>query len=150
MARARILSGALLGALVLAGCGGDGGEDRLTREAFVEQASKVCRDSNTRIEAIDEPEGIDDVAGFVDRATAELDKGLGELRDLRPPEELQADFDRFLELGEQTRGVAGELKKAAAAGDEEALQAAGEKGDRIDAESDRVARRIGLDACAES
>ena len=150
MSRARLPTGAVLGLLALAGCGSDDGGDRLSREAFVERASKICRDSNTRIEAIDEPEGLDDVAAFVDRATAELDKGLDELRDLKPPEELQADFDRFLALGARTRDVAGELKKAAAAGDEKELQAAGEKGDRIDAESDRVARRIGLDACAES
>ena len=140
-----LLTGA---ALIAAGCGGSG-EERLTRAEFVQRGNAICKKYDDRTDALTEPKTVKDIPAFVDRATRELDAGLRELRALDPPEDLQPDLDRFVSFGEDTKALAGELKSAAAANDEQALAAASQRGDNLERRSDAVARRLGLDQCAE-
>ena len=140
-----LLAGA---ALIAAGCGGNG-EERLTKAEFVERGNAICKKTAARTKALADPKTVADIPGFVDKATRELDAGLAELRDLDPPEELQSDLDRFIAFGEETKALAGELKSAAAAKDQQALAAASQRGDKLEQRSDAVARRLGLDACTE-
>ncbi len=141
------LAPVVLGVLALqAGCGGD---DRLSKAEFQQRANAACRDANRRIKEIPAPHGSEEIVSYVDAATAELDRGIAALRKLEPPKELEADYDRFLKLSDRTRAIAGELRRAARASDEQAMQAASDRGDVVDRESDAVARRLGLDACVE-
>lgn len=78
-----------------------------------------------------------------------IEEGLAELRELEPPEDLEPDYDRMLDETERSIGVAERLRDAAAEGDQQAVQEALEEGNAADSESDRIARELGLDECAD-
>jgi hypothetical protein len=141
---------AVLGALGLlaVGCGGGGG-GRLSEAEFREQANAICLEYDRRIEDLGEPGSLEEVPEFVNQAIPIIEEGLAELRELEPPEELEADYDRMLDETERSVGVAERLRDAAAEGDQQAVQDALEEGNAADSESDRIARDLGLDECAD-
>ncbi len=135
--------------LIAVGCGGGGDGGRLSEAEFRAQANAVCLKYDERIEALGEPESLEEVPEFVDQALPIIEEGVAELRELEPPEELEADYDRMLAETERSVGVAQRLRDAAAEGDQQALQDAFEEGNAADSQSDRIARELGLDECAD-
>jgi hypothetical protein len=135
--------------LVLAatGCGGDG--DRLTREEFASQANAICQDFEQKIDDLGAPENLDDIEGFADDAAEIAGDGRDELADLNPPEELEADYDRLLETLDEAIENIERIGEAAADGDEAEVGRIAEEGEAKDEDSDRLARELGLDDCAE-
>jgi hypothetical protein len=87
-----LLTGAM--GLAAAGCGGD---DRLTREELVEEADATCADFDQRIEEIDEPESPEDIEGYVQEIRPIVEEGTDELDALQPPEELEDDYDQWIQ-----------------------------------------------------
>ena len=134
-------------AVAAAGCGG--GDDRLTREEFASRANAICQDFEQRISDLDEPQNIGDVEDFADDAAEIAADGRDELADLNPPEELEEDYDRLLESLDEAIDDIGRLGDAAADGDEAEVQEIAEEGEAKDEESDKLARELGLDDCAE-
>ena len=136
-------AGALAG-----GCAG-GNDGRLSEAEFREQANAICVEYDQRIEDLGEPGSLEEVPEFVNEAIPIIEEGLAELRELEPPEELEADYDRMLDETERSVGVAERLRDAAAEGDQQAVQDALEEGTAADSESDRIARDLGLEECAD-
>ncbi len=134
---------------VLAGCGGGDGGDRLSRDEFVAQASEICNRFETRIEAIPAPRATAEVPEYVDKARPAFEEGLEDLRELNPPEDLQDRYDDLLATGDTTLDRFDELRNAAEDGDEAEVNRIVEQVEREDEESDRIARELGLAACAE-
>jgi len=136
------LTGAM--GLAAAGCGGD---DRLTREELVEEADATCADFDQRIEEIDEPESPEDIEGYVQEIRPIVEEGTDELDALQPPEELEDDYDQWIQETRSAIDMLDELEEAAASGDEqriqEVLQGAGEGGE----EADRLAQELGFQEC---
>jgi hypothetical protein len=131
-------------AIVIAGCGGD---DRLTREEFVSEAEAICEEFDQRLEDVPDPESADDVERYVDEARPVIEDGLGELRALQPPEELEEQWDELMDRNDEALEVLDDLSEAAASADEARLQEISEEASRQDAETDRMARAIGLENC---
>jgi hypothetical protein len=134
--------------LLAAGCGG-GSDGRLSEAEFREQANAICSEYDGRIEDLGEPGSLEEVPEFVNQAIPVIEDGLAELRELEPPEELEADYDRMLDETEKSVGVAERLRDAAAEGSRQAVQDALEEGNAADSESDRIARELGLEECAD-
>jgi len=136
------LTGAM--GLAAAGCGGG---DRLTREELVEEADATCADFDQRIEEIDEPESPEDIEGYVQEIRPIVEEGTDELDALQPPEELEDDYDQWIQETRSAIDMLDELEEAAASGDEqriqEVLQGAGEGGE----EADRLAQELGFQEC---
>jgi hypothetical protein len=136
------LTGAM--GLAAAGCGGD---DRLTREQLVEEADATCADFDQRIEEIDEPESPEDIEGYVQEIRPIVEEGTDELDALQPPEELEDEYDQWIQETRSAIDMLDELEEAAASGDEqriqEVLQGAGEGGE----EADRLAQELGFQEC---
>ena len=140
---------ATLSAAVLAACGGgDASSERLSEEEFREQANAICTDYNEQIVDLGSPASPEDIPDFVERGIPIIEEGIAKLRELNPPEELADDYDRMLDETEKTIPVARQLSKAAADEDAEAVQEAISLGQEADAESDRIAREMGLESCA--
>jgi len=140
--------------LALAACGG---EDRLSAAEYRAQLSQTCRAGDAAIERLGQPRptasglatfvegGIRATRPIVDRAAA-----------LVPPEELQADHDRFIAIGRETLEVSPRLVtqirgattvQAAARAIQDSEE--GRRLDQIDRESDQLAQRLGVPACAD-
>jgi ABC-type glycerol-3-phosphate transport system substrate-binding protein len=140
---------ATLSAAVLAACGGgDASSERLSEEDFREQANAICTDYNEQIADLGSPASPEDIPDYVERGIPIIEEGIAKLRELNPPEELADDYDRMLDETEKTIPVARQLSEAAADEDAEAVQEAISLGQEADAESDRIAREMGLESCA--
>ncbi len=138
--------------LALSACahGGDGGEgDRLSRDEFVSQASEICDRVEGEIDEVETPDSTDEIPAYVDEILRKIEDGRVELRELKPPEELEARYIEFIAAGEETLETANELKQAAAEGDEAEVQRIRRQASEEDEEADKIARDLGLDACAE-
>ena len=111
--------------LLLPACsgGGDDGpslEER--REAYVEEAEQVCRQTNEDVEALGTPTSVEAVPAAADEAVAIVQRTVEQVTAIEPPEE---DRERLEEavLGPLREDVgvaeayAAEVKAAAAAGD---------------------------------
>jgi hypothetical protein len=131
-------------ATLVAGCGGD---DRLTREEFVSEADAICEEFDQRLDDVPEPESADDVERFADEARPVIEDGLAELRALQPPEELEEQWNELMDKNDEALEVLDDLSQAAASADEARLQEISEEASRQDAETDRMARAIGLENC---
>jgi hypothetical protein len=133
------------------GCGGDGGGgERLSQDELREQANAICQKYDEKIQAIGNPSSPEEVGDFVDQVVPLLRQGIAELRALRPPAEVEADYDRMLDETEKAIPAAQQLGEAAANNDPGALQQALKAGQQADNASDEIATKLGLTGCASS
>jgi hypothetical protein len=138
-----------IGILSLAvGCGG--GSERVSAAELVQRADAICRTERgtfERIQAHPPPNASDaaDQTGELIRAT---EHASSELRDLKPPEELQSAYDRYLEardgaLDQMRRGRdAAEDRDSAEYGAAQAAVA------RDTPQRRKLARSLGLKVCS--
>jgi hypothetical protein len=140
---------ALVGVLVLfvTACGGSGSSERLSKEEFQSQANAICAKYEEQLKAIGSPSSIEEIPDVVDQALAILNKEIGEIAALNPPEELQSDFDKLLAASNRTKSAADDLAEAATSGDQAAVQKALDEGNAASTEADQLAGNLGLDSC---
>jgi hypothetical protein len=137
-------------ALVVAGCGGNGGGgDRLTREEYASQANAICADFKRDVDALEAPQSFEGVVEYAEKARPIFDEHLGRLKDLSPPEELEDTVDRWLATGDRARQRLDDLEAAARDRDERRFAELQAELAREDRESDRLARQVGATTCAE-
>jgi hypothetical protein len=148
MKRAGIVA-AVCGAVALAACGGGDGGDRLTRDELVSQADAICGEYERKLDALGEPQSIQEVEALADDAKPIVQEGVDKLAALEPPEDLEDDYDRWIELNRESITVIDNLKEAAASGDEARVQQVVEEAQSTENEADAIAGQIGLDECAQ-
>lgn len=135
-------------ALTAAGCGGGGSGGRLSQAEFEQLANAICAKYDRQIEALGEPASAAELSQFVENAIPIIERGVAELRAVEPPEESEEKYNRMIDGVEDSIPVVRRLADAAEREDQEAIQDALAEGDRIDAESDRLATELGLGNCA--
>ena len=136
----------LTGAMGLAAAGCGGGGDRLTREQLVEEADATCREFDQRVEEVDEPESLDDVERYIQEIRPIVEEGTDELDALEPPEELEDDYDQWIEETRSAVDRFDELEEAAASGDEQRIQEVFQDVGEGE-EADRLAQELGFQEC---
>ena len=96
----RVLATGLVGAsLVIAGCGGGGGDSAtLSADEFRTQADAICKQAEDALDALGSPSSEAEFPGFFKQATELNRDQLAKLEDLSPPEELKSDYDEALGL----------------------------------------------------
>lgn len=129
-----------------AGCGGGA---RLSRAEFVSKANGVCTDINQGLNEIREPTSRTDLAPVLDEGIVVVEDGLDELRDLRPPSELDARYQAWLAKVEESTKALAKARDAAKRDDQAAVGLALQEGDDANTEANRRAAELGLRACAE-
>jgi hypothetical protein len=141
---------ALATTVVVAGCGGDG--NRLSRSSFVAQANAICAKYEQKIRSAMQgvPAGNEtQLASAIERVLPVIRTGNDELRDLKPPENLQDRFDRWMQIGDAEVTAAQKLQDALREGDRQGVQSAFADLQKADAQQDRLAREeLGLTGCA--
>lgn len=93
-----------------AGCGGDGGGGRLTKEELITQADAICREYDAKIEAEARnlPQVDPTAANTSDEDLRKFGEGIpkivgiardqvSELRDLSPPEDFEAGYEETMD-----------------------------------------------------
>ena len=93
----------------------------MTRAAYAQQADAVCQKANDALEALGEPDGLNDLPAYATQAAAIVTQERDDLEALQPP---VGDEDRVDELNETLDAivrVAKGLEKVAASGDPAAI-----------------------------
>jgi hypothetical protein len=137
-------------ALVAGGCGGK--SKRLSKAAFVSQANAICGKYEERVRSrmAGIPAGNEaQLASSIEKVLPVIRQGNDELRTLKPPEGLQASFDRWMGIADAEVAAARKLHDALRTKDLKATQAAFAELQSRDATQDRIARQeLGLNGCA--
>jgi hypothetical protein len=149
--RARVLAAAALAVVsIAAGCGGggeNGGGDLLTSEEFVQQADGLCADANQQIGALSEPQNVQELATYAAEALSISEQTLDALGELSPPEDLQAQYDRALELLDEQNAIGRQIVDAAEEGDTARIEELSAQAEALEAETDQIAVDLGLQTC---
>ena len=161
----RTLLALALGLALVVGCGGDdddggGGGDALSQGEFVSQANKICREGEEKINAkaqeVQEKlqgagESAEDqqkaVADALEETAKEYDPYLERLGDLNPPDELQADWDKFLDGINNAFDLIPDLASATRDGDRDKLSDLTTKFSQIAGDTRPFAEKYELSDC---
>jgi hypothetical protein len=134
---------------VLAGCGG-GGSERVTAAELVKRADAICGQERTTFAKVQAhpPPNASIAADQTDELIKAIEDANSRLRDLEPPEQLRAAYDRYLEardtaVDQMKRGRdAAQDRNTATYGAAQAAVA------RDAPQRGRLARALGLKVCS--
>jgi hypothetical protein len=162
----RTLLALALGLALLAGCGGGddkgggGGGNAMSREDFVSEANKICRQGEEKINAkaqeaqqkIREAGSSEEaqqkaVADVLEETAKEYDPYLERLGDLEPPQELRADWDKFLAGVNDAFELIPDLAEATREGDRDKLSDLTTRFSQIAGDTRPFAQKYELDDC---
>ena len=151
---------------LLAGCGGgdDGGDsggggDALSKDEFVAEANKICREGEQKITEttkdsqakIQEAKTQEDqqkvVADVLEDTAKEYDPYLERLKDLNPPQELSDDWDKFVTGVSDAFELIPELADATREGDRQKLQELTDQFTKLGDDTRPFAQTNKLDDC---
>jgi hypothetical protein len=141
-----------------AGCGGDeksddgaSGASPLTAAEYRKQGNALCKEAVREVGAIPEPNAPDEIAGYLEEVFDASEQVNDEFVKLQPPEELRADHERAVELGEESQKTFdGVIERVRAASDPQA--ALREEFRELVPELERAQKlntRLGLEECNE-
>jgi hypothetical protein len=138
-------------ALVLAGCGGGGGE-RLSKGEFTKRANAICSSLGRRSQPIrrQRTRTLADLASVSNSLADVLSDGLSRLDALKEPKDVEHDFARLIATGRRLAGSLHDLADAAAKADTARARRATAAVARLNAEIPRLAGRLRLNECAKS
>jgi hypothetical protein len=151
----RVIAATALAAVALAGCGGDDEGDSnqaLSYDEFSAEANTICKEEGDRINAT-----TDQLTGDPAKDAPVWAEAVDQIRaanerfaQLDPPEELQADFDRFNAAAEEQLGLAEDAQAAAETGDAQAYRAFIKQAEQsnADEESQLAGSKLGAAECA--
>jgi hypothetical protein len=150
---------------LLAGCGGDdeggegGGGDALSKKEFVAEANKICSDGEKKItettqdsqekiqQAGSQEEQQKVVADVLEDTAKEYDPYLERLDNLKPPQELEDGWDKFITGVRDAFDLIPELADATRDGDREKLEDLTKQFTEIAEDTRPFAQTNGLDEC---
>jgi hypothetical protein len=152
----RVLGVAAAGgaALILVACRGGGNSaertvEALTADQFRRQADAICRKYEDKLNALGSPSSMEELQDFVASAVPLIEQGNDELHGLMPPNELRADWETAMTLEDRSVETMHDLEDAVQSNDLSAFQRITKSLDENQAESERLAKKLGLHDCGK-
>jgi hypothetical protein len=144
-----LLSGRVLGILVVVLAAGCSGDPALSKEEYVSKLNASCEDFIEAENEIGEPRTL---ADLVEKGPRILDAFettiLAKARSLKAPDEIADQADRLASLAEQQRDVLGKLIDAARDNDAAKVRQLVSRNQVVNKEAGSIARDLGANACA--
>lgn len=155
----------VLTAALLAGCGGGGGGGdkggggTLSRDEFVSQANQICREGAEKINSKTQEvqgkiqraktasEQQKAVADVLEETAKEYDPYLARLGDLKPPQDIAGDWQKFLDGVNRAFGLIPDLADATRQGDRSKLSELTTRFSQIAGDTRPFAQKYQLDQC---
>jgi hypothetical protein len=134
------------GAVAVAGCG----DDQVSASELRDQANAACKTYNQKLAKVPDAKTVADIPKVLGQTQPLLDKLLADLKDIQAPDDLQSDYASFLKRADDSRKTLDQLRDAARARDGARLARVAQQAQSREADTDRVASRLGLATCAES
>ena len=141
------LAFAVVLAAVVAGCGG--GSGRLSKAEYAKRADEICTKYNAKLKALARPTSISALPDYVDKALPLARKGDDELSALKPPKDEGRTAKEWLDQNDSVVGSMERLREAAKKGDRAGIQTALNEATAANRTANGLARRLGLDVCAQ-
>ncbi len=137
--------------LAAAGCGEDGPQE-VSPEELVAKGDAACRQGQERFaEVQSEPlRNANDAAGQTRRLIEAAEDELNELRDLIPPDELEEQYNEYLEARVRAIEVFKQGLDAAERDDDEAYVDAQSRATAGSAKRQELARALGFQVCSKN
>ena len=142
-----------LAALAFAGCGGD---DKPSLDSYAQDAEKICSEGQDKIEKLERPQNLDEASKFVDDLEGTLQDTANRIDNLETPEGADGEkAEQFAQafktdIESQFTPKLDEMKQAAESGNEREFVAAADAVDDIETpRTDKLAKDIGAEGCAE-
>jgi hypothetical protein len=141
------------------GNGGGGGGEALSQDELVSKANQICREGSQKINAkaqevqekITQADSAEEqqkvVADVLEETAKEYDPYLDQLRDLNPPDNLKADWDKFMAGIDKAFDLIPELADATRGGDRDKLQNLTDQFTQIAGDTRPFAQKYKLDDC---
>lgn len=170
--KSRVVLAAIVGcvaaaSLAVAGCGGGSsstttgasgasgasGSAPLSQSEFVSQANAICKEANTKQEALKPPPTGGPSSGFepfITQSLAITQPLLTQLEALTPPSNLQSDWDKLLADAKAKEALVQKALAAAKANDTSQFSAAIKQVQATAGQGDALAQSIGLTECAKN
>src|SRR4051812_25572789 len=168
MARWLLMLGVALA--LLAGCGGGddksgsdsgsgGGSQSLTQAELVSQANKICRDGSAKInekaqdiqQKVQQADSAEEqqkvVADVLEDTAKEYDPYLAQLHDLKPPADIEDDWNKFLAGVDKAFDLIPDLADATRNGDRSKLQDLTDQFTQIAGDTRPFAEKYKLNDC---
>ena len=140
---------ALVALLLVAGCGGDSGGGQLSAEELRRQADAICAKYDERFQALGEPSSPEELETFLAEGIPLFEQQTAELEELNPPDELEDDWNRAMEVQHEGIATIRELRDAVGEGDADRIQELSAEAESSSAESNQLARDLGLETCGD-
>ena len=142
---------AVAAALAVAGCGGDDSNKTLSYSDFGKKADEICKDVNTKTDAIGAKltGKVKNDAPLYDELIPAVEQGRDDFSELKPPDELKANFDNFLSITDQQIANAKKAQEAAKAGDQAGYIAIIKATQPLQQQSNAEASKLGAAECAK-
>jgi Flp pilus assembly protein TadD len=138
--------------LTLAGCGGQGGqsENTLTPEELRQQACGIYKKAFSQMTALEPPRSDEEIRAFIDQALPIEEEANRALQALQPPDELAADWQRFIALIDKGVGTFRDARNALH--DNDVPRAGRLFAELASASEEEVtaSRALGIEACVSS
>jgi hypothetical protein len=153
---------------LVAGCGGGddknggnggGGGEALSQDELVSKANQICREGSEKINTkaqevqskIQEADSAEEqqkvVADVLEDTDKEYDPYLDQLHDLTPPDDLKADWDKFMAGIDKAFDLIPDLADATRDGDRNKLQDLTDQFTQIAGDTRPFAQKYKLDDC---
>jgi rRNA maturation endonuclease Nob1 len=143
--RATILFSAGVAVFALAGCGGS---STLSHEDYVKQANAICTDYNKKVKSLAQPASVTEIETYARKVLVRYRSALAQLRTLKPSKDDVVAVDQWLSTDRQIEKDVQAIADAAQARRLPAVQTATDQARIHNQASDRLARELGLTACA--
>jgi hypothetical protein len=142
---------AAIAVLGMAGCGGDDSNKTLSYSDVGKEADAICKDVNTKTDAIGKKltGKVANDAPLYSQLIPAVQDGRDRFADLKPPDELKANFDNFLSITDQQIANAKKAEAAAKAGDQAGYIAIIKATQPIQQQSNAEASKLGAAECAK-
>ena len=142
---------ALIAALASGACGGGNGSTPapLTKEAFIAQADKLCADANEELDALGEPQSIEELGNLLRTGATRTRKLLADLRALPAPTQDRGALEQIYSLVEQAIAKLEQAIATTAAGDQAKIQTLVEAGQDLTDQANAASKSYGFKDCAE-
>jgi type II secretory pathway component GspD/PulD (secretin) len=132
--------------VVLAGCGGGGGQ-ALTKEQYAAKADAICDKHNQETQALGNPTNLADLARVADKTLTILDKAISELEALKAPSSEKATADQWMEQVKNLRNDLKEIRDRAKDNDMQSVQGIAATAQEHNSKSNALATELGMSIC---
>ena len=143
----RRASSLALALVFLSGCGGGGGGPTLTKQQYAAKADAICGKYNKQVNALGNPNNLQDLATVADKTLPILGGAIDELDALKPPASEKAIADQWLTQVRNLKDDLQEIRDKARAGNAQDVQSVLPKAQDHNSKSNSLAAELGMSVC---